>query len=426
MQKTSTSESRRRWALIVGFLFAFTFQKYLVRNPLDQSTGLQGVLEALLTLVTCLIVVLLSRGTPRRLEIRLALALFGIYGTFALASSINSFNPKLSMVKSVLYFAVLLTAYLLSEIKMSITFLNGVYRGYIATLLGGLSMAALSPSKYPLFSVDSYSGRTRLNVLATHPNTVGEMSGLLFLLAQVLPIRTKWYWQVFLLAINIFAGEKTATAAVLFCSGLIFLLGHRDISRRWGAATFAVSLGCLVFVFVESGVIHASPGSFLGHAAQSIYGTQVSDQAGSLDGRADLWRAGLNLAQSHVLLGFGFSGSRESLLSSVSWSGQAHNAILEASLSAGFFGMLALLAGWFSTVRGALTKDRPWNAKLLTLNLYLLCLVMIGPTFDTGCYFTILLFIAILYLDKQDEIVVAHQKFQNGPTSQALPVFNEV
>ncbi len=389
--------SREKCMLAAGYLFALTFQKYLTRDPLSQSTGLQGVLETVLILLTFLIAVFLSRGMPKRIGLHLSLLLFGIYGAFALASSINSFNLKMSLVKAILYFAVLLTAYFVAELQMSLVFLNGVYRCYIATLLGALALSVIAPGRYPLFLVDAYSGRTRLNLLATHPNSIGEVSGLLFLVAQVLPIRTRWYWQAFLIGINIYAGEKTATAALVLCAGMIYLAANRKISQILGGAVVLAALFCIVLLAFKAGVVSGLSSTSFAHAAESIYGTKVSTDMTTLDGRTEVWAKGVELARGCVGLGYGFDGVRELLVKDVSWSGHAHNGILQAALSSGIFGLLALLAGWFAAVRDSLGGGRIWNVRVLSLNLYIFLLAMIGPVFDSPSYFTILLFIFVLY-----------------------------
>ena len=388
--------------LSLGFFFALTFQKYETRDSLSTSAGLQGVLEAIVTLFTCASVVLLTRGRTKRFGVYPFLICLAAYGTFALASSVNSYDPKLSLVKAFLYLAILLTAYCLSETGGSLAFLAGVYRGYTATILGGLALAALSPSKYPLFVVETFNGRTRLHLFDSHPNTIGEVTGLLFLLAQILPIRARWYLQAFLLTINILAGERTATVALLLASGLIFFFGHKSVSRRWVVAAVCAAALCLSLLFVSSGLLHTSSvQSSLQHASDSIYGTKVGDELASLDGRADIWRTGLRLAGDHPLLGFGFAGARDALLSSVSWSGQAHNALLEAALTAGLLGMLLLVAGWLLSISSSLTRDRVWNVKILSFNLFVLCLVMVGPIFDAPSSFTTMLIVIIFYAGKE-------------------------
>jgi O-antigen ligase len=395
---------RNRCMLMVGFLFAFGFQKYATRDPLSQSTGMQGFIEAGLTMLVLFVTIAFGRGMPKRIGLHPALLCFGIYGTFALASSINSYDVKLSIVKGVLFFCILLIAYFNAELHLSMSFLDGVYRGYIATLLGGLALGLMSPGKYPLFSVDNWNGRTRLTLLSTHPNSIGEVSSLLLLLAQVLPIRTKWYWQGFLLGISILAGEKTATIAVFLCSGIIFLFGKPASSRRWGVVLGVMALGCVGIVCVQAGVLPGSGGKFAGHLAASIYGTEVSNEVGSMDGRADVWRGGIKLARDSVALGYGFDGARDALLKVVSWSGQAHNGFLEAALSAGLVGLTALVAGWIAAVKGSLSTNKEWNTKVLSLNLYLFSLAMIGPIFDSPSFFAILLFVTVLYVSLDCEV----------------------
>lgn len=391
-------KSQRNSIMIAGFLYAFTFQKYETRDALSQSVGFQGALEAVLIFSVFLIVVLQSKGKPKRYGTHATIGFFGIYGIFALASSINSFNVQSSIVKGGLYLTVLATAYLLAELQMSRVFLDGVYRAYIATLIGALTMAAILPAKYPLFSVDSFNGRTRLTLLSTHPNSVGEVSGLLFLLAQVLPIRTRWYWQAFLLCTSVLAGEKTATAAVAISSILIFLFGNHATFRRWRFAIAASALVCAGLICIEAGVLPNSAGTLASRASESIYGTEVSNEVTTLDGRAAVWAQAAELAKGCILLGFGFDGARNFLMKGASWAGHAHNGFLQAILTAGLVGLLAFIVGLLAAVKDSLFADSTWRLKVLSLYLYLFWLAMVGPVFDSPSFFTILLFVSISYL----------------------------
>ena len=390
---------RRREILIllVGVVFSLTFQKYLSRNALSQETGFQGIIEAGLTILCTLVVVLLSVGTPRRFQLHPVMLLLGTYGIFIFASSVNSYDIKLSAAKGALYFCVLLTAYLLGEMSLYLAFLKGVYRGYVITLLAGLALGLIDHTRHPLFSVDNWSKRTRLALFATHPNTVSEISGLLFLLAQILPLRTRWYWQLFLLAINLLAGEKTATAAMLISTAMIFLAGHSKITRRWTATALMVTLLVLAVVWVEAGVIQTKATAIAIKNAESIYGSKVSTELQTLDGRDQVWIEDLKLVQDHLLLGFGPGGARDALIEAVSWSGQAHNGLLEAALSAGAIGSLALIGGWFAAAFGSLGRQRAWRARVFSLNFYLFALAMVGPIFDSPSYFAILVLVVVLY-----------------------------
>ena len=59
--------------------------------------------------------------------------------------------------------------------------------------------------------------------------------------------------------------------------------------------------------------------------------------------------------------------------------------------------MVALLIGWAIVVRYTLSRDRTWNVRIMSLQLYLFSLAMIGPVFDSPSYFTILLLVVLLY-----------------------------
>jgi len=146
-----------------------------------------------------------------------------------------------------------------------------------------------------------------------------------------------------------------------------------------------------------------TPGGFAGKAAQSIYGTEVSNEVGGLDGRTDLWSKSGEMAGDCIVLGFGFEGAREYLLAAVPWAGQAHNGVIQAFLSAGIVGMLSLLTGWFFSFRDSFYGDRTWKVRLIALTIYLFALAMVGPIFDSPSYLTMLIFVVVLYfiLDKR-------------------------
>jgi O-antigen ligase len=387
--------------LAAGILFSVAFQKYAMNDPLSQSTGVQGILETGAICLTFFIIVLLSRGKSRHTGLRLPVLLFGLYGVFALTGSVNSFNPQLSIVKAVLFFFVLIATYLLCEMQLALSFLKGAYYGYIASTAASVVLSIVRPHTFPLFSVDTYEGRTRLNIFDTHANATGEISGLFFLLAQIAPLRTRWYCQLFLLGANLLAGEKTATLALIAGTVLILLLGHHNLSRRWGIAIFAATLGCVWLVWMGTGMISASPSSFIGRAAGSIYGSRVAEEVNSLDGRQAVWAKGIELVKESPLLGYGFEGARNQFVGAVNWSGQAHNAFIQAAISAGLFGLLAFIAAWGLTIVDSMKGDRTWRVKVFCLHLYLFALAMIGPIFDTPLYFTMMVILTLLYLSHE-------------------------
>jgi O-antigen ligase len=235
-------------------------------------------------------------------------------------------------------------------------------------------------------------------IWATHPNQLGEVSGLLFLLALLFPIRSRWYTQLFLLGINVLAGEKTATAALFITASLMLLVQSSAGRLRLAIPATILLVAGPILVLGSVGILSRSPAGTIGRATESIYGTQVSNEVDGLDGRFDVWKRGLDLAQDCSLLGFGFDGSREYLMRGVAWSGHAHNGFLQSMLSAGIPGVLALCIGLALALAGSITGSNEWNVKLIALSLYLLALAMISPIFDGTSYFCEVLCVLVLYV----------------------------
>jgi len=370
----------------------------MVRDPLANSTGLQGIIEVGIIISACLLMLVENRGTRTHLKPHLPLILMLLYGLLAVGSSVSSFNPTLSLAKAFVFFVVLLISYAVANHSCAPKFIQGVYAGHIIAIVAGISLSLVAPLSHPLLVIDDYTGRTRLALFETPPNLVGETSGMLFLLAYIFPVRTRWYWQLLLFAVNILAGEKTATIALIVSAAMICLAKNGRGTRNSLIIASSTTAGCLaILVSLWERAWHYSFLAWMIRLMHSVYGDDVHDTLSTIDGRMDIWKEAVSLDRNHILLGFGFSGARDRLMDSVSWSGHAHNGILEASLSAGVFGASLLILAWCCSFIESFSDSPHLKTPLICLHVYILTISLIGPTFDEPSYFVPFIFVLLPY-----------------------------
>jgi O-antigen ligase len=247
-----------------------------------------------------------------------------------------------------------------------------------------------------LFSVDAFSSRTRLSVFDTFPGVMGEEAGLLLLLVPLIKFKIGWVSQVFLFLSLVFAGGKTSTALVCALLLIRFLFDIRQL-RSW--RTVAVVCGIAAIICFGTLLhLHSIRSSHLFvDSAESIYGTKVSSDASSLDGRLALWTASLNMLESAELLGYGFDGAREIMLRVARWSGSSHNGYLELALSGGVLGLAFFLFGVVAVLKACYRAALPFSFCAFLLLAYMLINALIGLIFNFPSYFGILILVWLAY-----------------------------
>ena len=396
----SAEHLRRRWlAVLIGAIYSVSFWKFVKRDPLGGSLGIEAVLEIGSVILAFALTMFLAmeRGLRRRFGPVPAMLYLGLFGLFTTASAFRSFSVSLSLTKSVLFFAVVGMAYLLAQMGFSWQFLEGIYAGFVAILLLGLAVGAAFPSRYPMILSEEFTGRNRLALFDTHPNGIGETCALIFLLGWLLGGRRRWMSQVLLLAVNVLAGERTASSALAGIGCLAFLLVRRWTPlRAFGIAVIAASVA--VGVAIEtSNIAHVLPDKYLA-SVQGIYGKNAASELKTMDGRQEVWAAALHLAGNGVLIGYGFEGAREALIQAVSWSGQAHNAELELMLDAGIVGSAMFALGWWMLVVMSIDGDRGWMVKVGAIQALILVSSIVGPIFDFYSFMAEAVGISLAYL----------------------------
>lgn len=397
---TAVEQTRRRWmAVLIGAMYSISFWKFVKRDPLSGSLGIEAVLEiGSVTVAFALTMVLaMGRGLRRRFGPVPAMLYLGLFGLFTTASAFRSFSMSLSLTKSVLFFFVVGMAYLLAQQGLSWEFLQGIYAGFVGIVLLGLAVGFALPSRFPMILSEEFTGRNRLALFDTHPNGIGETCALMFLLGWLLGGRRRWLTQVLLLAVNVLAGERTASSALIGIGCLAFLLVRRWTPvRAFGVAVVASAVAIGV-ALETSNIADVLPAKYLA-SVQGIYGKNAASELETMDGRQEVWAAALRLAGDGVLIGYGFEGAREALIQAVSWSGQAHNGELELMLDAGILGSAMFALGWWLLVAMSLQGDREWMVKVAAIQGLILVMSIVGPIFDFYSFMTEAFGISLAYL----------------------------
>ncbi len=370
--------------------------KFAVRNGLSSDTGIQGIIELTGMLGAFLCTLIVTHGRRRKYGFSPTYTCFAVLGIFALCSSWRSFYPALSFVKGIIFLAVITTGYLLNQSGLGRQYFRALYRWYVVSLLVGLVVGVLLPGMYPLFSIDEYSGRTTMQVFDTFFLVIGEDAALFLLLAPIIRGRIGILSQLFLFAVNIFAGGKVSTALLSTLLVLRYLTGVRRW-RSWYTVSLFATGAAIVLIGTYAFLHHGLDTRALSESAQAIYGTKVGVEAKGLDGRLGLWLGAIHLLGNVPLLGYGFEGFRDLLLQIAIWSGSSHNGYLEMALASGWIGFTAFLSGIAATVYACLRVGGRMSFYLLSVALFIIIDAMAGGSLHNPSFFGFLILLWLPY-----------------------------
>jgi O-antigen ligase len=191
--------------------------------------------------------------------------------------------------------------------------------------------------------------RPRLALGHAHPLA----SGLLLALAIAFVVNTSMA----------FAPKVAVTAALGL---LLWLCNARGITVSLGPAlllgAFLTLRPSLLKSWAGFAVVVAGTGAailaLLHLDLSTLVSRGIGEDAGSLNGRTELWAYSFSLALKEALLGVGYYGTRFYLLTPFPFAGHTHNSLLEAFLGTGLPGA-ALCLGFlvFCVVRLLRTRD---------------------------------------------------------------------
>jgi O-antigen ligase len=260
------------------------------------------------------------------------------------------------------------------------------------------------PATFPLWSVDEFTGRSRLSVFGTFPGTMGETAAYLILLAPVFFRSSSrgsyWISRLFLLFINLAAGGKLSSAVLLLLLGVEYLFKIRSL-RSWRVVVLVNGVFLILCVGFYVSVRGDGLDRSLGRPLEMIYGQDVAAEADSLDGRVDLWRGTGDLIIDNPVLGYGFDGARNVLMNIAEWSGSSHNGFLELALSGGAIGLVFFLAGLGAVFRACLRSASDLRRRTLTVFAYMIFIAFTGVTFNFPSYFGFLILTLLFYRSVQ-------------------------
>lgn len=403
----SVAEERTpRLISVAAFLYAFSMHKFAVRNGLSSDTGIQGIIELTGMVGAFVCVLIATSGRKRKYGFSYTYTCFAILGVFALCSSWRSFYPALSVVKGIIFLAVITTGYLVNQSGMGRQYFRALYSWYVISLIVGLITGILLPNLYPLFSIDEYSGRTTMQVFDTFFLVIGEEAALFLLLAPIIRGRIGVLSQVFLFGINILAGGKVSTALLSTMLLLRFFTGVRRV-RSWYAISVVATLIVAALVGTYAFLHHGVDLSAFTESAQSIYGTKVGVEAKGLDGRLGLWLGALHLLENVPLLGYGFEGFRDLLLQIAIWSGSSHNGYLEMALASGWIGFTAFISGVAATVYASFRVGGRMSFYLLSVAFFIIIDAMAGGSLHNPSFFGFLILLWLPYNRNDGEVAVS-------------------
>ncbi len=192
----------------------------------------------------------------------------------------------------------------------------------------------------------------RMSGLA-HPNTLGQFSGLLIVIACIQSVRdqpiTKWRIAMVLLAAGALIGSlsRTSLLATIVAVAVVY---RRQILRReyfvffvWVALIGSVAL----MVFGTTGDLGDKIESKLALLSKSGDTSELT----SATGRAEIWAKAISMIRDQPLTGYGAATSKIHL---ADYSLYTHNLILNIAFSCGVLGGLAAICMCLGRVRALL------------------------------------------------------------------------
>ncbi len=382
------------WLLnIAAFAYAVSMHKFAFRDFLASNVGIQGFIEAA-GICGAFLCVLIATWKLKRDRLSLTPVAFAIFGLFAIASSVRSYDPRLSAVKGMLLLVVLATGSVIIQAGLGRRYFRSLYYSYCSLLVIGIIVGIIFRDRYPLVSVIEYSGRTRVSVFDTFPGVMGEECLLLLLVAPLTGARIGLVSQFFLVVMNLLAAGKTHSALLI----LVLIARFIYAARKWPALkSLAVCFGIASIVTLSAGAVSlVDPGRvsrLIDRGTKSIYGSGVTEDISTLDGRLDLWEESVKLLRSGALIGYGFDGARDAMIKVAEWSGSSHNGYLEIALAGGLTGSAIFFVGVVLVVKASFLAPPEKRRHALALVLVILTTDFIGPTFSAQSYFGILIFL---------------------------------
>ena len=274
------------------------------------------------------IAILTALRTPRKSAGWVAGGAFVYYAALLLSSGLGA-APAL--VEPLLVTPLLVLPFALHG-GYTYTWFLRVARSALRTilLLSAATLAIAPDIAFNTLEARQVFGVSRFEGIATHPNTLGIIAVIAFLLEVT--TRGRWWWSTLALISLVFAQSNTATIALLVA--VLFMTGTFGKAIRWSAAA-------VILVTAVVGIAEPSIG------ARLVEGFTPTTLDG-LNGRTTIWSAALSGLQSNLLFGYGPTFLSEDYRASVGLgyfgaAAQAHNEFIQTLGVAGLMGVAALV-----------------------------------------------------------------------------------
>ncbi len=383
-----SSRDRDAWCA-AGAMAAYVISaiKFVNRDPLSTSTGIQGFVEIGAVAVAALLaaVPLVARREWPRLTP--PTIWFGVFAALALLSSAFSYWPMLSLIKGGMLVVILFIAAALCTSRPPAEVLGYFY--WSAWLIIIIGVCLKFGSREPLFDMDEYSGRIRFTVFALHWGSLADLSALTILVGRLMPRRPHWSCQAMLAVINVATCARWSSAS-LFLVLLVSTLWQSRVSLKvLSLAAFGVATAALIAWIVVAFDIPVGRVPF-----ERFYGDKVTlDEIATLNGRTGVWVESESMIPGTIVFGYGVEGARAAILREFEWAGHAHNAYLEVLFAGGLPGLMAFLLGWGMAVVRTIRTDTPTRPIAIGLHLYMFTCGLTDPNMTLLQFLPVLLIV---------------------------------
>lgn len=271
----------------------------------------------------------------------------GLFVLWAGVSSVWSIDPETTRTRVLTYLQLVVLAWLIWEVAWSPARQRALLQAYV---LGGCVAAIITIHNY-LSGADYLSGfgwaapldtgAARFAALNQDPNELGLTLALGLPMAWYISLsqphrRIAWLWQLYLpLAIPaiLLTGSRGSFLTMLVALMIIPLTQER-LRLRTKAALYALAAGSLV---LAGSVVPST-------SLERLGSTRADIEAGYFGGRGRIWRAGLEVAREHPIVGVGAGAFEVALEPTLLRERAAHQVLLSILVEDGIVGLCLFLA----------------------------------------------------------------------------------
>ena len=283
---------------------------------------------------------------------------------WAAISMLWSIDQEATRTRLMTYLQLALLVWLIWEIAWSPQRTRALLGAYVL----GVSVAAIATVRDYLSGVHAAGYEGRFNALSVNPNELGMTLALGLPMAWYLSLshphrRIARLWQLYLpLAITAILLTASRGAFLTMLVALAIIPGTQGRLRpRTKAALCALAAGSLVLAatFVPEATL------------ERLQTTRADIESGYFGNRGFIWRAGLEVAREHPLLGVGAGAFGAAVVPSLNFEWSSHSVPLSILVEDGIVGLLIFVAMFGATITalrlGAQLEQRFAIVLLLTL-----------------------------------------------------------